>query len=97
MAAATVSIRGEGIVWLEAASLTADELKVKRGDNDFWQPRAGEIVERKLADAPPAPPIDPGAPSIFTAAREQLGLKLNPAKNAIDVLVVDHAEHPTEN
>jgi uncharacterized protein (TIGR03435 family) len=49
------------------------------------------------ADAPPAPPIDPNGPSLFTAAREQLGLKLEPATNNIDVLVVDHAERPSEN
>jgi uncharacterized protein (TIGR03435 family) len=48
-------------------------------------------------DAPPAPPIDPNGPSIFTAAREQLGLKLVPATNDIDVLVVDRAARPTEN
>jgi len=49
------------------------------------------------ADAPPAPPVDPNGAPLFTALREQLGLKLEPAKNSIDILVVDRAEHPTEN
>jgi uncharacterized protein (TIGR03435 family) len=47
------------------------------------------------ADAPPAPPIDPNGPSIFTALREQLGLKLEPQRDQIDILVVDHIEPPT--
>jgi uncharacterized protein (TIGR03435 family) len=45
--------------------------------------------------APPLPPIDPNGPSIFTAVQEQLGLKLESSKDAVDVLVIDHIEAPT--
>jgi bla regulator protein BlaR1 len=36
-------------------------------------------------------------PDIFTAVREQLGLRMVPTKGPVDVLVIDHIERPTEN
>jgi len=35
-------------------------------------------------------------PEIFTALREQLGLKLEAARAPVDTLVIDHIERPTE-
>jgi uncharacterized protein (TIGR03435 family) len=39
----------------------------------------------------------PSAPDIFAALQQQLGLKLEPAKGSVDLLVIDHAERPMEN
>jgi bla regulator protein blaR1 len=45
----------------------------------------------------PAQAIDPDGPSIFTALREQLGLKLQATKGPVSVLVIDRLEVPKQN
>jgi uncharacterized protein (TIGR03435 family) len=49
-------------------------------------------------------PVSPGAagpaaeePSIFTAIQQQLGLRLRSQKTPVEMLVIDHAEKPSEN
>src|SRR2546422_352703 len=48
-------------------------------------------------DAPADQRAPSDAPSVFTAVREQLGLRLEPAKARVPVLVIDAIEPPTED
>jgi uncharacterized protein (TIGR03435 family) len=54
------------------------------------------------AGTPPPPGVDvplpdPGAPDLFTAIQEQLGLKLEAAKGPVDVFIIESIERPTED
>jgi uncharacterized protein (TIGR03435 family) len=40
---------------------------------------------------------DPTVASVFSAFQEQLGLKLEPTKAPVQVLIIDHAEKPSDN
>jgi uncharacterized protein (TIGR03435 family) len=45
----------------------------------------------------PALASDPPGPSLFTAIQEQLGLKLDSAREPVQVLVIDNVQKPSEN
>jgi bla regulator protein blaR1 len=71
------------------------------GKYDFtpkWTPDEATMAPGGPKGSPDdAPPPESSGPSLFTAIQEQLGLKLEPQKAAMDVLVIQHVERPSEN
>ncbi len=64
------------------------------GEFDFtldWAPDLGERKNSTEVDQL----VD--GPSLFTALQEQLGLKLEPQKGPVEILVIDHAGRASEN
>jgi uncharacterized protein (TIGR03435 family) len=49
------------------------------------------------SDTDTSPQSDATVPSVFTAIQEQLGMRLQPAKAPVEVLVIDHIERPSAN
>jgi uncharacterized protein (TIGR03435 family) len=64
-----------------------------------WTPNESQFTQlRGTGLAPPPPTNDPNAPpGLFTAIREQLGLKLEAIKAPVDVIVIDHINRPSPN
>jgi len=60
-----------------------------------WTPE--DAAPPRTDPATPLPAPTPIGPSIFTAVREQLGLKLEPRNGPVPVLVIDHAAKPLPN
>ena len=54
-----------------------------------------EWTWRRDAGCDPDP--DAEGPTFLEAMKEQLGLKLEPMKTEMNVLIVDHVEEPSEN
>jgi uncharacterized protein (TIGR03435 family) len=57
-----------------------------------WAPDASQF-----GGEVPVAPSDASSPPFFTAIREQIGLRLDATRGAVEVLVVDGAERPSPN
>jgi uncharacterized protein (TIGR03435 family) len=69
------------------------------GRYDFklkWTPDESQFGGMGIKVPPPTDAAD-APPSLYTAIQEQLGLKLDPVKASVDVIVIDHLEKPSDN
>jgi uncharacterized protein (TIGR03435 family) len=79
----------------QAGRIVLDQTKLK-GSYDFtlnWAPDPAFAPGRDGA----SPAEDSGGPSLFTALREQLGLRLESTRGPVDFIVVEHIEKPSAN
>jgi uncharacterized protein (TIGR03435 family) len=66
------------------------DFKLEWSPDEFQVPGPSEVGQ-------PRPAADPTGPSMFTALQTQLGLKLEPGKGPVPILVIDDAQKPPEN
>jgi uncharacterized protein (TIGR03435 family) len=104
-------LAGDGLNWtLDGTGVSVGKLATSLSRSGLDRPvfdRTGLTGEFDLhlkwaAEVPASAPgpgniDDPTGLSIFTALKEQLGLKLESAKGPVEVLVIDHVEKPSEN
>ena len=77
----------EGRTVVDRTGLTGNwEFELRFTSDDIGPPAPGQDP----------PVIDSNGPTFVTALRDQLGLKLDPAKGPVQVLVVDRVEGPAD-
>jgi uncharacterized protein (TIGR03435 family) len=95
-AAMTMELFAKGFLTEQMRSPVIDQTGIK-GSFDFSMDWAPEERSPGRPEGEPSAASDPSAPSLLTALREQLGLKLAAGKGPVEVLIVDHAQKPSEN
>jgi uncharacterized protein (TIGR03435 family) len=72
-----------------------------QGHYDFtlkWTPDDSQFIgTRPPGTSTPAIDATDAPPNLFTAIQEELGLKLEPIKAPVEVIVIDHVERPSAN
>jgi uncharacterized protein (TIGR03435 family) len=89
-----------GVLWRRIVQRPVFDRTRLSGSFDLdltYLPELESINGRPASESPFLPAQITGAPSIFTAVQEQLGLKLESTRGPVDVLVVDRVEPPTAN
>jgi uncharacterized protein (TIGR03435 family) len=64
---------------------------------EFAPDDTSPFFQARLLNLPDNGATDPAGPSIFTALREQLGLKLDPVQAPREFLMIDSIERPSAN
>ena len=71
------------------------------GEWDFELTFTSDPSTLQVPPGSPLPPVaanaDANGPTLFAALEEQLGLKLQPTRGSVEMLVVDRVQPPTEN
>jgi uncharacterized protein (TIGR03435 family) len=76
----------------------ADRMVIDRtGLTGSWDLDLKYVTTPPTSDAPGLPRAPDGDASLFTALQEQLGLRLEPQRAPVEVLVITSIERPTEN
>jgi bla regulator protein BlaR1 len=104
------SVTGQGIPISDLVRLLSRQLGRKVEDKTGligkydltlqWTPDENQGAMLKGPEPPGTagpPPPDSSGPSIFTALEEKLGLRLESQKGPVEILIIDHAEKPSEN
>lgn len=75
----------------------------KTGFTGLFDVRLGFLPDETTGALPPPPPdaagasLDSRSPSILSALPEQLGLRIEPGKGPVEVIVIEHVEQPSAN
>jgi uncharacterized protein (TIGR03435 family) len=95
------TVRPDGTVKTEAHQMTMDVLagSLSRPSGRTVLDKTGltRKYEFTLEYAQDGAPQDSSIPTLFTALQEQLGLKLEPGRGPVEVIVIDHVERPSGN
>jgi uncharacterized protein (TIGR03435 family) len=73
------------------------EAQLDRVVTDHTGIRGEFDVKLTFAPSDSPTPANTDGPSLFTAIQEQLGLKLEPARGPVEIIVIDGVEKPSEN